>query len=295
MHYFDWRHILSLLAIIALTLALYFPLKKRSERAKKIAIGCIIGLNLFQHLFKFLVWPHMWGTGFALENTAYNACAFLILFAPFAVFGKNKLFRQYFAYVATCAGAVASLFPVWFVGKSLLTWEFVRFWFCHALLFLSGLLPALFGFVPFRWKDGWKFGLLFLLMLCLLLVNNVVFLIACEGVTGDALYERLLVQSPLWLMGPSDEGNLAAKILSALTLPIFRGGAGKPYTPILWYALPVYLAATALGYGFGGLTVLIAHLKKAKNAEDTQRSIEAPAVPPEEAPETQEEKPSEET
>lgn len=253
MHYFDPSHLLSLLFAAALVLALYFPLRKKSPRAKKIALGIVIGVNIGQHFLKSFVWPHLWGSGFTLENTAYNVCALLILATPFCVYGKSGVLKQFLFYAGTCAGTFALLFPFWFVGKSLLQWEFVRFWFCHALLLASSVLPGLWGMVPFRMRDGWKFGLLALGALCIILLNNVIFLLAFGQTDGSDLYEALLAHNPVWLAGPPQGDNVLKTVLVALCPPPFRGGEGRAFTPILWYAVPVYAVITAAAYALGAI------------------------------------------
>ena len=267
MQLFDVYHTLSVLAIAALFCALFFPLRKKSLRAKKIALCVVMGLNLFQHFFKFWVWPHMWGEGFGVKNTAYNVCAFLILLCPAALFTKNRLLKQFQFYVGTCAGLFAPIFPVQYLGQTMLQWEYLRFWSCHTLLFLSSFLPGVWDMVPFRMRDGWKFGFLFLGMLCIIFLNNAAFVAAFEWTGADAYYGALRRYNAVWLMGPPAKDNFLKDILVALSFPPFRGGEGRVYTPILWYALPVYAIITAAGYALGALAEWIqTKLKRGKNA-----------------------------
>lgn len=261
MKLFDAMHMASLLGIAVLFIGLYFPLRKRSKRAQLIALGIIMGLNILQHIFKIFVWPHMWGEGYSVKETAYNVCAFLILLCPFSVYGKSDLLKQFQFYIGTCAGIFAPLFPLWFLNTSLLSWEFVRFWVCHTLLFLSSFLPGLFGMVKFRMRDGWKFGFLFLGMLALILANNALFL-TLFGYRDEAFTEQLFAQGVVWMMGPPAGDNLLKDILVALCFPIFKGGEGTHYTPILWYALPVYASITAAGYALGALAEWLQNRKK---------------------------------
>lgn len=246
---FDTAHLFSLLLIAVLFFGLHFSLKGASRAVKKGALAVIMGLNIAQHFLKSYVWPHMWGNPFGIVNTAYNVCAALILLCPVAVFSGNALLKQFQFYVGSCAGLVAPIFPFWFLGRSLFQWEFARFWFCHTFLFLSSSLPALWGMVEFRVKDGWKFGLAFLACLGLILGNNALFL-TLSGHDGP-LIAALQQYNAVWMMGPPPFDNFIKDFLTSLSFPPFRGGAGRYYTPILWYALPVYAAFTALGYALG--------------------------------------------
>lgn len=256
MKLFDAMHMASLLVIVAVFLGLFFAFRKRSLRAKYIVLGVIMGLNILQHVLKFWVWPHMRGRSFGIEETAYNVCAFMILLCPFSTYGKSNLLKQYQFYVGTVAGICAPFVPYWFVGKSLLTSEFLRFWSCHALLFLSSCLPGVWGMVKFRLKDGWKFGFLFLGMLGLILLNNT-FFYTLLGYEGERLERAIYAQDPVWMMGPPRGENVFKDILTAITFPIFKNAESGRFTPILWYALPVYAAFLFLGYLLGwGLEAL---------------------------------------
>lgn len=249
--YFNYTHILSLILAATLVAALYFPLRKRSTLAKEFALFILMGLNITQHFFKFFVWPHLWGTGFALSNTAYNVCAILIIASPFIFVSRSSLLKQYIAYVGTIGPALALLIPYWYIGKTILTWDFLRFWVCHALLVTTSLLPALWGMIKFNYRDGWKFGLIFLAMLALILVNDTVFLLALGRATKETLYEALLAQNPLMIMAPAEKGA-RFKIFFEIFSPHFLLETDThPYIPIIWYAIPVYLYMTLIGYILG--------------------------------------------
>lgn len=250
MKLFDAMHMASLLVIALLFFGLLFIFRKRSQRTKYLVLGVIIGLNLIQHLLKFWVWPHMRGRAFGIEETAYNVCAFMLLLCPLSVYGKSNLLKQFQFYVGTVAGICAPFVPYWFVGKSLLTWEFFRFWACHVLLFLSSFLPAVWGMVEFRLKDGWKFGFLFLGMLGLILLNNTL-VYTLLGYEGESLKGAIYGLNPVWMMGPPRGENVFKDILTAVTLPFFKNAESGRFTPILWYVLPVYAVFLALGYLLG--------------------------------------------
>ena len=251
--YFNHTYFLTLLASAGFVAAFYFPLRKRSLFAKKVALFSLMGFNLFQHFFKFLVWPHLWGTGFSLINTAYNVCAFMIIISPFVFLSKSSLLKQFVAYIGTIGAALALIVPYWFIGSTILTWEYLRSWTCHTILVATSLLPALWGMVKFNYRDGWKFGLVFLLMLALILANDVVFLLAFGGASTETLYSTLLAQNPLWIMAPSDAFESVGKVLAIFTPSIFLQTETHPYTPILWYALPMYLFITLVAYILGGV------------------------------------------
>lgn len=179
-------HILTVLAEFGAIFLLYCAFRDRSAWAKRAVIIILIALNILQHFLKSYIYPHMFGNGFGLENTAYNVCAFLILLSPFLHFGKSPSARQFLAFVGSISGCIAVIVPFWFFGKDItepaILSEFIRFWLCHTMLCASSILPVLWGEVKFNHLDAWKFPFFFLGMLCALLLNDTIVLIA----TGDA-------------------------------------------------------------------------------------------------------------
>ena len=252
--YFNYTHIITLLAAAAFIAVIYFALRNRTVFAKEIALYIMMTFNITQHFFKFLLWPHLWGMNFGIINTAYNVCAILIIATPFVYVGNNSLLKQFVAYIGTIGPLVTLCAPYWFNGVNILkSWEFLRFWTCHTVLVATSLLPAMWGLVKFNYRDGWKFGLLFLLMLSLILTNDVAFLLAFGNATTETLYNALLAQNPLWIMSPKGGMEGLKSVFEALSPKLFLETETHPYIPILWYAIPMYLFITILGYVLGGI------------------------------------------
>ena len=257
---FSASHILILLITAGIIFAIYYPLRHAAEATKRNVIILLMALNILQHFFKHYIYPHIPANGLQLDNTACNICAFLILASPFMHLCKSRSARQYIAYVGTISGAVAILVPFWFFGRDIFAadviWEFIRFYSCHALLFTTSLLPVLWGRVRFCHGDGWKFGLYFLGMLCVLLLNNTIFLLMIDKTAAGNLYERLLSANAGGFMGPpayDSPYSVLVKIAEALSPAIFLGGAEGVYTPILWYMTPIYFLMTPVAYGLATL------------------------------------------
>ena len=67
--------------------------------------------------------------------------------------------------------------------------------------------------------------------------------------SGD-LFAMLSSLNPGWCMHPNEAFGPINNIIFALTPDIFLGNAatGKPYVPILWYAIPAYLLIAIGGF-----------------------------------------------
>lgn len=261
MNLFSPCYILTVFIAAGFVAAMFFLFRNKSETTKRNIIILLMAINIIQHFFKHYIYPHTFSTGLKLDNTAYNICAFLILFSPVLHFGKSDSARQFLAYAGAIAGAVAILVPFWFFGKTIsspeIVWEYIRFFVCHELLFASSLLTVLWRRVKFRHGDGWKFGLYFVGMLCAILLNNTVFLLMTDRTAADHLYQSLMSANAAGLMGPPSNNspfNALIKVAEILSPSIFLGGGGKPYVPVLWYAIPLYYGITLIAIALGAIT-----------------------------------------
>ena len=119
----------------------------------------------------------------------------------------------------------------------------------HVLLHLSAVLPLLWGHHRPRFREYWQIGLGLLGALCVVLLNNTIFILLGfhPTVAPDRLYEGLVERGACAMMGPPASMPWLGTIAKFFTLPMFVGEnpAGR-YAPILWYAVPLYLVVTAL-------------------------------------------------
>ncbi len=225
---------------LALFAGLVFLLRSWTERAKTAAILAIAAVNLLQHLLKQQIYPHMWGGSFSSVNTAYNICAFLIIASPFLLLCKSRAIRDFICVTGTIAGFFTMIFPIWFIGKPAFSWEILRFYLCHGLLFLSSALPLALKIHTVSWHNWYKYLPLFLLMLALILVNNLLCIfMGLAGGSPENLYDALGQMNPFLIMGPREDFLWLAELLAPIT-PDFLVQNGY-YVPILWHMVPLYI------------------------------------------------------
>ena len=246
-------YILSLLSVFGITAALYFLFHKRSERCQRTVIFVLMLVNTTQHFAKSWIYPQHRGEGFTIVSTAYNMCAVLIIFLPLVLVLKSRFLKNFFFYVGAIAGVLAIAVPFWFIGKPAeeLGWEYVRFYLCHVLLHTTAVLPLLLGLHKPSYKEFWQVGLCFLAALCLILLNNVIFISLglCPGADPNDLYTAMLVHGPCAMMGPPESMLWLGELAKWFTLPAFVGAnpMGR-YAPILWYAVPLYLGVSMIAF-----------------------------------------------
>jgi len=245
---------LTIAVTLGLTLGVWLLFRRRSARARQIVIWVISLTNVAQHLLKHVLYPNMRTFAFSLDNTAYNMCATLILLTPLVLFfaRKDSPWRDFIAYLGSVAGFVAICVPYWFIGKSIWNWGGFRFYFCHILLFMSSVLPVLWRDHRMSWRHFPKIGGIYFLCLAAILLNDLLFY-TVSGVPAAEVLNRLENANPVWMMHPPAGFDGLVRVITALTPGVFLGGGDKLYTPILWYAVPLYLLITVLALCLGSL------------------------------------------
>ena len=246
-------YLASILLLVSVTAILWVVLRKRSRRTQQTVVLVLLVVNTLQHLLKSWIYPQYFGMGFTLLSTAYNVCAVLIMAAPFVLLWGNRFLKNFLFFIGSAAGVGAIAMPYWYFGVPVqeLGWRYFRFYLCHALLFVSCLLPLLLGLHKPSYREFWQVGLGFLLTLCIILVNNVIFM--SIGLWPDEnsvpLYEQLLSINPCMMMGPKKDLEWLVNIIKPFSPDVFLGDnpAGR-YAPILWYAVPVYVGISVLTF-----------------------------------------------
>lgn len=240
--------------IFALAVLLWLALRRRKDRVKKIAVMALMLVNLAQHILKQFIWPHYWGDDYPqLINTAYNMCATLIILSPFIFISKSGLWKDFITYFGAGAGLVTMAVPYWYIGQSLWQWDILRYYTCHGLLFITSLLPVLTGLHKINWRNFYKLPFVFFLCLIIIAFNDLVCYVLGifgDGSSGD-FFEALYEANPCWMMHPDDGFSWLIPVIDVFTPDIFMGGDGEPYTPLLWYAIPIYVLICILGFALG--------------------------------------------
>ena len=231
-------------------------MRRRSDRVKKIVIVALMLANLAQHLLKQFIWPHYWGDDYpSLINTAYNMCATLIMLSPFIFISKSGLWKDFITYVGVGAGLITMAVPYWYIGQSLWQWDILRYYFCHGLLFITSLLPAITGLHKVNWRNFYK--LPFVFFFCLILIVFDYLICYALGIFGDIssgdFFEALYEANPCWMMHPDDGFGWLTSVIAVFTPGIFMDADGGTSVPLLWYAIPMYLLICVLGFVIGAI------------------------------------------
>ena len=237
-------------APLVLVLLLYMSFRKCSMHTKRTVVFTIALINTLQHLLKIYIYPQYAGESFGGRSTAYNMCAFLILATPIVLLIGSQLWQNFFFYIGSIAG-YASICVTYWLGEPLE--EQLRFVICHGLLFVSSILPGMFGLYKINWRKCWKLPFVFYGVLLILLVNDmIVYLFEHPEVPRTVgLLEELNKLNPCWAMGPPVNYPFVEALVAPFTPSIFLSSKGGVTTPILWFAIPLFILITVVGFLLG--------------------------------------------
>ena len=244
------KHVIYMLTPIVVTALLWLIFHKREKRTQRAVVFSVAMLNTLQHLLKIYIYPQYFGESFGGRSTAYNMCAFLILAAPIVLLIGSELWQNFMFYIGSIAGFFSLCVTYWLSGP---VEEQIRFVICHGLLFVSSFLPFLFGIYKVNYRKCWRLPFVFYTILMILITNNMItFLLGMVGNTGDmTLFEFLKAQNPCWAMGPPANYPFVEALVSPFTPSAFLASGGGVDTPILWFAIPLFILITTVGFILG--------------------------------------------
>lgn len=121
-------HFASLAFGVLIVVALYFILRKRSDRVKTIVLGVLSFSGIGAILYNLLAWNS------PLEYLPFHLCSISAVVLPIAVFTRNKVLNNLLL-LWSFGSLFALLVNVSVADAKILSWVFVFFYFPHVLEF----------------------------------------------------------------------------------------------------------------------------------------------------------------
>ena len=105
--YFFW-----ILLAVGGILGLYFALKNKSDKTKKIVLFSLLALGLLLHFLKVFIPPYSVNEKVKLSESWFvNICGANIALFPFLFLCKDKRVRDYMFYIGVLSGFIALIYP----------------------------------------------------------------------------------------------------------------------------------------------------------------------------------------
>ncbi|MGN0961679.1 MAG: hypothetical protein ACI4PF_05755 [Christensenellales bacterium] len=263
---FNVWYFMFLLIGIGSILGLYFLLKNRSDKVKKIVLSSILFFNLALHFLKILFPPYNADLGYALKNIWFiNVCGTSVLFFPFIFLSKSDTAKDYMFYLGVISGFLAFLYPTEALGKNVLTFDLWRFYICHLIIIAVPLLMVLLKVHKLNFKRIWKIPFCVMAMLLFIICNQVLQSeLGIISLRNDNMLD-INYSNPSLIWGPTDD---VAVIFSWLTpnfmktVPFGAYAGQEKYWPFFWMIPGVFVYFLIIPFLF----CLIFDFKNIKNS-----------------------------
>ena len=257
--------------------ALFLILRKKSEKTIRIVLISLLFLNFALHFLKQAFPPYINNMPKALEDsTLVNICAVSTFFFPFAyLIKKHTILHDYVFFIGMLGGVLAVFYPTEALGEFAFSFDVIRFYFCHATLFVVPLVAAITGLYSPRLKSFWAIPLLFLAQSAIICLNEI-FLIKVGLVNAnlsDLLNKEFRNYS--FVFGLKDDFSAFAFLFDPLVPFFFKTDAfhingGTPfYFPVLWQIVPAFLYLIPIYIIISSPFWIYTCVKKAKSNKKT--------------------------
>lgn len=259
-----WYFMFILLGIGGVV-GLYFLLRNRSDKTKKIVLCALLFFNLALHFLKILFPPYSTNLSYGLKNIWFiNICATSVLFFPFIFLSKSKTAKDYMVYLGVISGMLTFLYPTEALGKEVLTLDMWRFYICHFIIMAVPLLMVLLKLHQIDVRRIWKIPFCIMAMLLFIICNQILqselgFIDLRNGDMLDINYSN-----PSLSWGPTDAVSVLFSWLTPdfmKTVPFGPYAGQEKYWPFFWMVPAVFFYFLIIPFIF----CLIFDFKNVKN------------------------------
>ncbi len=217
---------------------LYFLLKNKTDKTKKIILGALLFFNLALHFLKLSFPPYSENTELAMREVWFvNVCGTSVLFFPFIFISKSKTAKDYMVFLGIISGFLATIYPTEAIGKSVLTLDVWRFYVCHGIIIAVPILMVLLKMHELDVKRIWKTPICTCAMLLFIICNQV--LQSELGIIALRNDNMLNVNfaNPSLIWGPTDKVAVLFSWLTPSymkTIPVGAYAGQEKFWPFFW-------------------------------------------------------------
>lgn len=239
----NFWYIFFILLAAGVTVGLYFLLRNKSMKTKKIVIASLLVFNLALHFLRLLLPPYAGNPSLIMENAWFiNICAVSVLTFPFLFFSKSDTGKDWMFYIGVISGFLALVYPTEALGDSVATFDVWRFYFCHTIIIMAPLLMVLLKVHSLNYRNVWKMPFCMMAVMLFIICNQVLQselgIIPMRG--DDILEEGCGYRNTSLIWGPTDSVSALFTWLTPDFMKTVPAGplAGDPKYWPFFYLLP---------------------------------------------------------
>lgn len=241
-------YFIYLIISIFICLGLYFLLRNKNKNKQKKVLLIILFCNLGLHFLKLLFEPYRSGLPESIRKVTFeNICAVSTLIFPFIYISKNKTLNMYMYFIGIMGGVGAVVYPTEAFGNSPFSFNTIRFYICHSILYIVPLLSAIFGIIRLDYKKAWLMPIYFILIEIIILINEII--LSKIGFVDSSIEEFFDrdIRNSSFVFGPLSSFDTIASSLLVFVPKIFMTdlwgitSSGILYWPVIWLIIPCFV------------------------------------------------------
>lgn len=236
---------------IILTYLLYLFLKNKTKDYIKLFLQIVLFANLGLHFCKLLFSPYFELLPNSIRKVTFeNICAVSTLLFPFISLIKKEdsILKNYMYFIGILGGGLAILYPTEAFNKSPFTFDTIRFYICHYILFIVPLFSVLFGLIKLDYKKSIWIPICFIIIEIIILINEIILIkigfVECDNI---AMFLDRDYRNSSFIFGPLSSFDNISKIITVFTPNVFKvdyfniNNGIDFYFPVLWLIIPAFI------------------------------------------------------
>lgn len=245
----NYLYFIMIIITIGIIVGAYFLLRNKPKEFayKVLLVWCFCNFALhFLKQFYYMSFSSL------RSSTAENICAVSTMVFPFIMmYKKESILHDFMYFIGVLGGSAALIYPTEAIGKSLLAFEPIRFYFCHISLLAIPLLLAMLGFYKPRLKKIWTIPLLFLVYELIICINTGI--VIDTGLYQSDKYSKVEaffsrdILNNSFVFGPTSDMGAVGEFIGNLCPSFFKienfalNGGNLTYIPVIWLTVPSFI------------------------------------------------------
>ena len=255
---FNFWYFFFIILCAGVTTGLYFLLRNKSDKVKKIVIFSIMLSALVLHFVKLALPPYSLPENEAMrlrDSWFINICGANIFLFPFLFFSKNKFVKDYIFYLVMLGGGLAFLYPteaIELVNRAYYTVDVIRFYAHHMMIFVAPLLMVMTGLHKLSYKRVFSAPIGLLLIMLFIMLNQILQseLGFIDLRSNDFFAIGYRNNSFIW--GPGNDSLAQIFVIFCpkifRVVPVGQYAGQEKFWPWFWMIVPVFVYVTPLAF-----------------------------------------------
>lgn len=254
---FNFWYFFFLVFAAGTVVGLYFILRNKTMKTKKIVLFSILCSGLLLHFLKATFPPYSTNPEILTRDLWFvNICGANILLFPFFFWSKSDKLKDYMFYLGVIGGALALLIPTEPTQKvePLKEWiDVLRYYYHHTMLMTVPLLMVIFGIHKLNYRRIYFVPVVLFCVLGFIIVNQFV-----QSEIGCAPWRmpdffNINYKNTSYIYGPGNDSF--AVVFTALCpkcfkiVPVGEYAGQEKYWPLIWLIFPICILVLPICFG----------------------------------------------